>query len=93
MLGSWQGGDDAQRTTAARTDGWVEEWTSLGRGDSGRHVIAGFGRWQEPTDGRKPGLATAVSEEPIMSDTVEAIGQAVDQKAPNELVWSKRHDL
>ena len=75
----WQGGDNAERTTAARTDGAVEEWSALGRGGSSRFATGGcFGRWQEPTDRREPGLATAVSEEPIMSDTVKAIGQAVD---------------
>jgi hypothetical protein len=61
----------------------------LGGGESGRVAAARFGRWQEPTDRREPGPATTVSEELIMPDTVKAIGQAMDKKAPDELVRSE----
>lgn len=45
---------------------------------------------QSPDDG-EPGPADAVGEEAVMADAVEAVGQAVEQEAADELVRRQRH--
>lgn len=48
-------------------------------------------RRQQSPDGDQPGSAAAIGEEPIMADSVKAVGQAVEQEAPDELVRVERH--
>ena len=44
-------------------------------------------------DDREPSAATAIGEEAVMTDAMEAVRQAVKQKAANELVGAHGHLL
>lgn len=46
---------------------------------------------QQLPDACEPGPAAAIGEEAIMADTVEAVGQAVQKEASDELVRAERH--
>jgi len=48
---------------------------------------------EKPADQGELGDAVAVGEEAVMPDAVEAVGQAVQQKAANELIGVERHHL
>lgn len=51
----------------------------------------GLGFDQQLPDAREPCPAAAIGEEAIMADTVEAVGQAVQKEAADELVRAERH--
>ena len=48
---------------------------------------------QQLPDAREPGPAAAIGEETIVADAVEAVGQAVQKEAADELVRTERHQL
>src|SRR3954462_4433739 len=58
-----------------------------------RWVIDGRRDGQEMAGEREAGLAGGAGEQAVVTDAVKALGQDVDQEAPDELVDGKRHDL
>jgi hypothetical protein len=49
------------------------------------------GRDDQFSGARDVGLAASAGEQPVVADAVEALGQDVEQEAPDELIGSERH--
>ncbi len=86
--------DDDQASTAAGA--WEgEEARPVGR--IGAIGVIGVGRGcargQQRAETGDVGGAAAIGEEPIVTDAVLALGQHVDEEAPDELMGRERHGL
>src|SRR5271170_1913566 len=86
----WQDAEPDHGTATARA--------AIGpvRGDGILDLFGGRSlRWrvEQPATERELGGALAVGEEAVVADAMEAIRQGVQQKAPDELIGRKRHDL
>ncbi|GLJ00254.1 hypothetical protein Sbs19_40710 [Sphingobium sp. BS19] len=85
---------DAQGAATTGADRWIEARPLTDE----RYILAidlvrrGVRYHQQLPDGDKPGSTAAIGEKAIMADAVEAIGQAVEQEAADELVRVERHE-
>ncbi len=57
----------------------------------GRYIPRRHGRGDQLPGTRDVGVAAGAGEQPVVADPVEALGQGVEQEAPDELVRRQRH--
>ena len=82
----------ADRAQMQRTTG--QRLVAVARiGELGQHRHRRWRRRQEPAAQVKLGRPAPVAEQAVVTDALEAVGQDVQQKAPEKLVGFKRHHL
>ena len=91
-LATHEGLPDEHRAAAVRADRARLAGVDLGVAVQSLRVGRGY-CVEQLARSRQVGLATAVGEQPVVADVMEAAGQDVQQEATHELVRIERHRL